>query len=237
MTSTGSSSLKLMTSAPCARHLQARLFLVHREDTPGAQNLRAGDGELSDWSAAEDRDRVAVGDLGDLRSKVSGREDVGDHNRLLVGDLMGQLYEVDGGIRDSRELGLQPVERPRGLRPAEERGPGLWSVGVDIVALGIVPGPAVRAVTTAEGRGDNYSVAYPQVPDLGADLLDDTDALMAEDRTRLHPRQCATDHVQVRPADRAGCQPHNGIRWFLYLRFLDIVEPYISYAVENDRFH
>ncbi len=231
MTSTGSSSLKLMTSAPCARHLQARLFLVHREDTPGAQNLRAGDGELSDWSAAEDRDRVAVGDLGDLRSKVSGWEDVGDHNRLLVGDLMGQLYEVDGGIRDSRELGLQPVERARGFRPTEERGPGLWPVGVDVVALRVVPGPAVRAVTTAEGRGDNDSVAYPQVPDLGADLLDDTDTLVAEDRTRLHPRQRAADHVEVRSAYRAGGEPHNRIRRVLYLRLLDVVEPYVSYAV------
>ncbi|MEJ7871268.1 MAG: hypothetical protein WKF67_03330, partial [Rubrobacteraceae bacterium] len=44
-----------------------------------------------------------------------------------------------------------------------------------------------RAVTTAEGRGDDYSIADPQVPDLGADLLDDTDTLVAENSTRLIP--------------------------------------------------
>ncbi len=130
-----------------------------------------------------------------------------------------------------------PSNGPVGSGPAEERGPGLWSVGVDIVALGVVSGSAVRAVTTSEGRGYNDPIAYPQVPDLGADLLDDTDTLVAEDRTRLHPRQRAADHVQVRSAYRAGGEPHNRIRRVLYLRLLNVVEPYVSYAVENNRFH
>jgi len=130
-----------------------------------------------------------------------------------------------------------PSNGPVGSGPAEERGPGLWSVGVDIIALSVVSGPAVRAVTTAEGRGDDYSIADPQVPDLGADLLDDTDTLVAENSTQLHPRQRAADHVEVRPAYRAGGEPHNRIRRVLYLRLLDVVEPYVSYAVENNRFH
>lgn len=72
-------------------HLQPRLVLVDGDDPTRAHDPGARYGELADGTATEDRDRVPVFDIGDIRAEVGGREDVGDHGRLLVGDCSGSL--------------------------------------------------------------------------------------------------------------------------------------------------
>ncbi|MCG3160936.1 MAG: hypothetical protein JMDDDDMK_02012 [Acidobacteria bacterium] len=94
-----------------ARHFQPRLFGVNGEDAPRAQQMRAGDAEQSHRAAAEDRHSVAALDLGQLRAEISRRENVREHDRLLVAHLFRQLHQSGAGERDARVFGLQPVER------------------------------------------------------------------------------------------------------------------------------
>ena len=71
----------------------------------------------------------------------------------------------------------------------------------------------------------------------GADLLDHADALVAEDRARLHPGHGAADHVQVGPADGAGREPDDRVGRLLDLRLGDVVEADVADPVEHDGLH
>ena len=59
---------------------------------------------------------------------------VGQHGRLVVGDLVGQLDQADVGERDPDQLGLHAVEGATGLGAAEEGRAGLGAVGIGDVA-------------------------------------------------------------------------------------------------------
>ena len=106
------------------RHRQARRHLIDGEDAPGAEQLGAGDGELTNRPAAEHGDGVAAFDLGEVGRHEAGREDVGEEDGLVVADLVGQLDEADVRIGDARLLRLQAVEAAGVRGSAEERGLG-----------------------------------------------------------------------------------------------------------------
>ncbi len=44
------------------------------------------------------------------------------------------------------------------------------------------------------------------------------------------------DHVRIRITDGAGGETDDRVGWLLYLRGLDVVEPYVAYVVKNERF-
>ena len=112
-------------------------------------------------AAAEDGDLVAGIDLGVVGRHPPGREDVRDHDRLLVGDVVGQLHEVERRERHARRLGLEAVESARVVRPAVEGGSRPVRVGD--VALRRVAGAAVRAAPAPDCRGDDDAIADAQV--------------------------------------------------------------------------
>src|SRR5205085_5187128 len=70
-----------------------------------------------------------------------------------------------------------------------------------------------------------------------AQLLDDADAFVSQDRARLHAWERAADEVEIGPADRAGGEPDDRVGVFLDLRLLHGVEPDVADAVEHDRLH
>ena len=71
---------------PLARAMSSREAMRSTAKTrPAPLSMRADDGELPDRAAAEDRHGVAGLDLGQLGAEVAGREDVGEHDRLVVG--------------------------------------------------------------------------------------------------------------------------------------------------------
>src|SRR5215210_7036677 len=90
-------------------HLQTVFPVVHGEDPACAHHESADYGELSDGAAAEDRNRVAVRDVGDVGTEVTRREDVADHDRLLVGDVFGKLDAGHAGVGDPGVFGLHAV--------------------------------------------------------------------------------------------------------------------------------
>ena len=198
---------------------------------------RGLDREQPHGPAAEHGDVVARVDLGEIRAEVAGGEDVGDEDRLVIADLLGKLHHADVRQRDPGQFRLQPVKRPGRLGPAEERGAGLLAVGVGVVALGVVAGPAIRAIAACNSRRDHDPVADLEVADLLAQLLDDAHALMPEDRAGLHAGHGSPDHVQVGAADRAGGQPHDRVGGLLDLGLGNAVEPDIPDGVKNHGIH
>src|SRR5918998_3538880 len=45
------------------------------------------------------------------------------------------------------------------------------------------------------------------------------------------------DHVRIRPTDGAGGKTDDRVGRLLYLRGLDVIEPYVAYVVKNERFN
>ncbi len=71
-----------------------------------AQHLGAANGELSDRSAAPDRDDVTVLDIAVLGRHVAGREDVAQEEHLLVLQIALDLQRSDVGEGHARILRL-----------------------------------------------------------------------------------------------------------------------------------
>jgi hypothetical protein len=132
---------------------------------------------------------------------------------------------------------LQPVEAARRLGAAKEGSAGKVALRVGRVALRIVAGAAVRARTAADGRGDHHAVALLEVAHVVPRLFDDADTLVAEDAPRLHPWHRATDHVQVRPADGAGGQPHDGVGRVLNLGGVYFFDADVAGVLKDDGSH
>ena len=88
------------------RHGQSLWHFINRDDAPGSQQQRGADRELSDRTAAPDRNGVARFDLRIDGRHVAGREDVGQKKRLFVGDAVRNLDRTDVGHRDPEIFGL-----------------------------------------------------------------------------------------------------------------------------------
>src|SRR4051794_33844088 len=101
---------------------------IDGEYTTCPEQLRADDGEQPDRSAAEDANRVALLDLGDIGTEIPCREDVRQKDRRVVAQLIGQLDERRVGERDAGELCLESIERSGRLRAAEKSGAGRLAV-------------------------------------------------------------------------------------------------------------
>ena len=236
--STTSSSSKLIVSAPFSRAFWSRESMQSTASTrPGPHQQGADDGELPDRPAAEDRHRVAGMDVGQVRAEVAGREDVRDHQRLLVRDRVRNLDHPDVGEGHPRHLRLQAVDRAGRFGPAEKAGARLRAVRVGVVALREVARPAVRAVAAGNRGGDHHAIPFDEVPHVAARVLHDPDALVAEDRARLHARHRAADHVQVRAADGRARQADDGVVGVLDLGLRNVVQPNIADIMVYNCFH
>ena len=101
-------------------HRQPLGHLVDRDHSAGAHHQRRADGELPDRPATPDRDGIAVLDLGVLGGHIAGRKDVGQKERLLVGDAVGNLDRADIGHRYAKILGLAAAVAAEHVAEAEE---------------------------------------------------------------------------------------------------------------------
>ena len=180
---------------------------------------------------------MALLDLGHVGAEPAGREDIGCQDRLIVGDGIGHLHERGVGEGNARLLGLETVPRSRRAGPAEKGGAGTFAMGVGVVTLSEVAGPAVGARTACDGGADHHPVAGREVADVIAHLLHDADRLVAEDGTGLHPRERATDEVQVGPTDRRGGDADDGIGGCLNPRLRHVIKADVAKSVKHDGLH
>ena len=87
----------------------------------------------------------------------------------------------------------------------------------------------VEPMTT---RSPRREVAY-----VGSDVLDDPHALVAEDRSRLHPGHRPPHEVQVGAADGARRELDDRVARLEHLRVGYLVEPDVSDGVKDDGLH
>jgi len=78
---------------------------------------------------------------------------------------------------------LQTVKRAAGFWTAQKCRAGIFSVGVRIIALRIIPGAAVSAAAAGNRGRDYYAVSDLEVAHFLPDFLDNANAFVAQDST------------------------------------------------------
>ncbi len=139
--------------------------------------------------------------------------------------------------RHTDVLSLHPVERSRLFRSAEECRSRLRTIRVRDVALRVIAGAAVRARAAADRRRHDDAVAHAEVAHAFAELFDNADTFMAEDRARHHAWHRAAHHVQIGPADRARRQANDCVIRLTKLRLRDVVQGYLTDVMPHYSLH
>jgi hypothetical protein len=155
---------------------------------------------------------------------VARREDVGQHERILVRDAIGQPVNGVIGKRHPGEFGLHTVV----------------GVAEDPAALAALPVATLAAEPARAARGyarHEDTVALPDGPDAVADLLDSPDGLVTEDPAGQNGRHIAFKDVQVRAADRGGVHADDSVSVVGDLRVPHILPGLLAWPVVDNRAH
>src|SRR5262249_14267153 len=219
------------------RHFQARRDRVDREDAAGIQKLRACNHELANRTAAEHCDGAARVDTCDLCAHPGSRNDVGDKDCLIVGHSIWNSNHADICKRNARIFGLEAIKRPTRGRTAEERCPRFGTIWVCLVALRVVTGAAIRAISARDGGWNHNAIAGLEVAHSASYFLNDTHAFVSQNGSRLHTRYGAANHMEISATDRARREPHNRVVWFLDLRLRNVFQANIAHTAKHYCFH
>src|SRR5262245_35473461 len=212
--------------AELERLVEARVREVDRDDPPGRVQLRRHDRGQADRPCPDDRDRVARLHVAVQHANlVGGREDVGEEQHLLVGELVRHL--VDRGVRERhpRQLRLEPVDQV-----AED--PAAASGAEAVVAFLAEPAAPARR----EARHQPAIARFVRRRRV-AGLDDRSDRLVAEDRAGPHLGDVALEDVEVGPADRRRVDPDDGVRRLLDRGVCDLVPGALPGTVVHECLH
>src|SRR5437763_10264831 len=84
---------------------------------------------------------------------------------------------------------------------------------------------------------NSHAYATTHVANRAANFFIYADSFVSQNSAGLHSRKRAANHVQVCAANGARSQLNNGIVWFLYFGFFDIIKADIAYPMKNNSFH
>ena len=145
---------------------------AHDDDLLGAEALGGDHAAQADGAVANHRDALARADRGGNRRVVPGAHHVGEREQRGQQRLVGLRREhVEGavGLRDAEGLGLSAV----GVAAVAEEAP--------VDALGLQAVVAEDACSVGVGERHHDQIAPLHRANLGADVLDDPDRLVAHD--------------------------------------------------------
>ena len=220
------------------RHDQSLGHFIDRDDAPGSEQQCGADCKLSDRTAAPDRNGVSRFDLRIDGRHVAGRENVGQEQRLFVGDAIRNLDRAHVGHRDSEIFCLTAGVAPKHMAETEQTGRRLThrlgrhlGVGIGAVAAGKQTLLAKPALPAADGEWHDDAVADLEVFDCGAQLDHLAHVLMAENVAALHGRLVAVKEMKVRAADGTGRYLDNCVAGMLDLRIRNRVYPDVAFSV------
>ena len=169
---------------------------VARAVQPGTHHHRQ-----TDRSGTDHGDDVAGPDTAvEDADLVARRQDVGEHQQLLVGDPVGLQIGRGVGERHPHVLGLGPVDLVAKDPPATTDG----------TARSRPPGRTGKAPHAVMHDTSTRSPA-PRVFTPVPDGLDRADRFVTEDPSRRHRRHITLEDVQIGPADRHGIDAHHRI--------------------------
>ena len=147
--------------------------------------------------------------FGVLGRHVAGREDVGQHDRRLGAQRVGQHHRANVGEGHAQVLRLAARVAAQEVRVAKDAGGriapqllGHPGVRVAVVAERPEPVLAVPAAAARDREGHDHPLPHVQVADLRPNLDHDADGLVTQDVALLHSRNPAVVQVQVRAAHR-----------------------------------
>ena len=194
---------------------------VNHVDHKGAcrpEQLGAHGRHEPDGAGPDHRCHVAGLDLRPLGAEEPGGQDVPHEDGLLVGHPGWNVLHRVVGVGHDDVLGLAAAEAAEVLAVAERR----------LVDALVEPAlSAQRAVPAGGEEARDHAVAGLEALDLRADLLDDADELVAEDRTLVH-RRVAVKDVQVGTANGAEGDPDEGVVRALDGGLRDVGYPHLA---------
>ena len=183
---------------------------VNGDDQPGTQQPRAGCGAQPDRTLGKDRDRPAGRDFRVLGPHQAGGHHIRGVERLLVGQFVRDGNHVVVGIVDKKVFGHIAV-----------------ALGGEFIAAqhpAALRGNAALAGVALAARRDgvhHHPVALFAGGDVGAGLMDDANALVAENPA-LGNLDDTAHGMHIRSADqRGGCFNHRIVRAGLGNGFVD----------------
>jgi len=174
---------------------------VDDHDVCGAEELRGHHRGEPDGTGADDGDDVTGGDLAVEHSDlVAGREDVRDHQQVLVADAGGDGIGRVVGERDAHELCLGAVDEV-------PEDPSTTTEALAGAAF------ATEAAGGADRHArDQHAVAGVDVLHACSDRLDGADGLVAENPAVGDGRDVSLHDVQIGPADGRPRDLHDRVR-------------------------
>jgi hypothetical protein len=89
-----------------AGHCHALGHGINGDHALGAEQKGASNGKLADRAAAPDGDRIALLDVAEIGRHVTGRENIGQEQRLIVGHAVGNFNRTDISVGHTQILGL-----------------------------------------------------------------------------------------------------------------------------------
>ena len=184
--------LLIVMSAPNCLAASSRLSARSIATTwAGAEQPGAHDRREPDRAGADDGDDVAGSDLSvEDADLVAGREDVGEHEDLLVVDTGRDRIRRGVGEGHADVLGLGAVD-------LVTEDPAAAAEALAVAAL-----PAVAAGPACGDARDEHAVADLDVLHSGAYGFDGADGFVAEDAPVGDGGDVALEDVEVGPADR-----------------------------------
>ena len=176
--------------AEALRHFKAIVVEIDHDDLGRRVELRREQRGEPDRSRADDRHRAPRLNLAVEHAALeAGRQDVAEHHQRLFVGAIGNGIEARIRIGNADELGLGAVDLV-----AEDPAAG--------GAVRVHQLPAIVAFAAGGDAGDQDAVSRLERGDGRPDLVDDADALMAENAARLTGRDVALEDVQVGAANR-----------------------------------
>jgi hypothetical protein len=173
---------------------------AHDDDLLGAEPLGGDDCAQADGAVADDRGALARSDLGDDGGVVAGAHHVRQrqqrrHERVVLAD--GQRVEGAVCVGDTHGLSLGCTDAVVVEKAAVHAG-GMQALAAE----------GAGAVREREGHHDQITLL--DVADLGADVLDDADRLMAHRPPGLAPLQGCVG-PQIAAADAGAGDAEDGV--------------------------
>ena len=195
---------------------------AERDDALGAELLGGQDAEQADRAVTDDRDGLARAGLGGDGGEPAGAEHVGGRHQ--------RRDEVRVRLPGGRDEGAV------GERDAGQLGLGAEGAHQDAVhAVRLVAGLADLAGVVGGPEGADDEVADLDGADLGADLLDDADVLVAHHL--VVDRLGAAVGPQVAAADAGRRQADDRVGRLDDLRVLAVLDPHVPGPVHDNLTH
>ena len=215
--------------APRAGEVEAVVDEVDRDDAAHPAVQRTAQGELADGAEPEHGEGVVAADVGVVHRLPGRREDVGEVEEALVGQVARQLDGAEVGVRHPDALRLSAGHGAVEARVAEEAGALALRDVLGGLALGEEATLAHPAAAARDVEGHDDAIAGLEGRDVGAHLLDDAHELVTQHVTGLQVGSERPVEVQVGAADRGGGDADDGVGGLLddgigYLGHTDVLD-------------